>query len=393
MSRRALAPLLALLVLPLGGCNLSLTDTLLPGGPDLGDHPMHVTFESADTLNLVKQATVKVDDVTVGVVDDISRVGWHAEVSMLVRSDVHLPANTVVAVRQTGLLGEKYVALSAPPGRQVGRLTDGSHIGIDHSARGVELEEVLGALSLLLNGGGIDRLQTISRELHQSLDGREGEFRSYLTELGAFTSSLDRNRQAIADTIDGLDQLSSRVEAGRATIDAALDSVGPALKVLADQQQQLTRMLVATAHLGDVGGRTMLALRTELTANLQALDPLLAQLNRTGDDLPKALGFALTFPFPDNILQAIHGDYVNIDLDVNIALKRTLANEQGGGDHDGGTLPPIEIPTIPGLPPLPGVPTVPTLPALPLPGLPGAPTLGNATLRSWYFDDDARSSR
>ena len=376
IRRRAIGVALILL---LGGCNLSLTDTQLPGGPDVGDHPLHVTFESADTLNLVKQATVKVDDVTVGVVDDIQRVGWHAQVSLLIRSDVHLPANSTVSVRQTGLLGEKYVALAAPSGApSVGDLVDGSHIDLDHSTRGIEIEEVLGALSLLLNGGGIDRLQTISRELHQALDGREGDFGSYLSELTTFTSTLDRNRQAIVGTINGLDQLATRVKKGRATIDAALDSIGPALKVLADQQHQLTRMLVATARLGDVGGRTMIALRHELTANLESLDPLLTQLVKTGDDLPQALGFALTFPFPDAILQAIHGDYVNIDLDVNLALKRLLANEQGGGDHDGGTLPPIDLPPLPPIPGLPG------LPDLPLPDLPGLPTLDDVLFRQWF---------
>ena len=139
IRRRAIGVALILL---LGGCNLSLTDTQLPGGPDVGDHPLHVTFESADTLNLVKQATVKVDDVTVGVVDDIQRVGWHAQVSLLIRSDVHLPANSTVSVRQTGLLGEKYVALAAPSGApSVGDLVDGSHIDLDHSTRGIEIEE------------------------------------------------------------------------------------------------------------------------------------------------------------------------------------------------------------------------------------------------------------
>ena len=254
--------LAATLVLTLGGCNLSLTDATLPGGPDLGENPMHVTFESADTLNLVKQATVKLDDVTVGVVDDIERVGWNAEVSLLIRADIDLPANTVVSVRQTGLLGEKYVDLSAPIGvPAVGELVDGSHVDINSSSRGIEIEEVLGALSLLLNGGGIERLQTISRELHQALDGREGEFRSYLAELTTFTSALNRNRRAIIGTIEGLDEFSARVARGRATVDAALDSIGPALEVLADQQHQLTEMLVATARLGNVGGRTILTLR------------------------------------------------------------------------------------------------------------------------------------
>ena len=105
---------------------------------------------------------------------------------------------------------------------------------------------------------------------------------------------------------------------------------------------------------------------------------------KTGDDLPKALGFAITFPFPDAILAAIHGDYVNIDLDVNLALKRAMANQLGGGEHDGPTLPGGG--PLPPLPPLPLPPLPLPLPPIPLTSLTGR-TDGSfdlyAVLRTW----------
>ena len=52
-----------------------------------------------------------VDDVTVGEVTDVERVGWHAKVTILVRKDVDLPDNAIAEIRQVSLLGEKYVAL------------------------------------------------------------------------------------------------------------------------------------------------------------------------------------------------------------------------------------------------------------------------------------------
>ena len=38
-----------------------------------------------------------------------------------------------------------------------------------------EVEEVLGALSLLLNGGGLEQIKTIIHELDQALSGHTGE--------------------------------------------------------------------------------------------------------------------------------------------------------------------------------------------------------------------------
>ena len=39
---------------------------------------------------------------------------------------------------------------------------------------------MLGALSLLLNGGGVAQLKTITTELNKALEGREGSARSVL---------------------------------------------------------------------------------------------------------------------------------------------------------------------------------------------------------------------
>ncbi len=46
-----------------------------------------------------------VDDVTVGEVTEVDRIGWHAKVTMLVRKDVELPDNAIADIRQVSLLG------------------------------------------------------------------------------------------------------------------------------------------------------------------------------------------------------------------------------------------------------------------------------------------------
>ena len=50
----------------------------LPGGPDIGDHPMHLTIQFDDVLDLVPQSAVKVDGVPVGRVETIKVApdGW-----------------------------------------------------------------------------------------------------------------------------------------------------------------------------------------------------------------------------------------------------------------------------------------------------------------------------
>ena len=64
-------------------------------------------------MDLVPQSSVKVDDVTVGRVDKIKVDGYHAEVTLLLRDSVKLPDNAEAEIRQTSLLGEKFVSLAA----------------------------------------------------------------------------------------------------------------------------------------------------------------------------------------------------------------------------------------------------------------------------------------
>ena len=111
-------------------------------------------------------------------------------------------------IRQTSLLGEKFVSLAPPAsGASSGRLGDGDTIPLERTGRNPEVEEVLGALSLLLNGGGVAQLKTISTELNKALGGREGSARSVLDQLDMFMGQLDANKDQIVRAIESLNRL------------------------------------------------------------------------------------------------------------------------------------------------------------------------------------------
>jgi len=372
---------IVVLALALGACTApTAADVPLPGGAPSGPS-YRVTAEFADVLDLVPQAAVKVDDVTVGSVEKISLSGWTARVRLRVGRSVRLPANATAAVRQTSLLGEKYVALSKPTTEsERGRLADGDLIPLARTRRSAEVEEVLAALGLLLNGGGLAHLKTINTELGTALAGREDAARDVLSQLDTFVGGLDQQKADLVRALDALDRLSGHLAAQRAVIGTALDSLAPGLTVLADQRSQLTAALTALGDLGTVGTRVVNESRDDLLANLRALQPILEQLSRAGDDLPTSVDFLLSFPFPPNVTGAIVGDYVNLgataDLDVASILSNLLiAPAQAApsvptapGRNQPAAPPskkPGGAPAVPGVPGIPGVPGVPGLPSLP----------------------------
>ncbi|MFD8647873.1 MCE family protein [Streptomyces mirabilis] len=374
----------------LSGCEFNgWYDVQLPGGAASDGHAYHVTVEFRDVLDLVPQSAVKVNDVTVGAVEKVELDGWHARVRLRVADSVKLPANAVAELRQTSMLGEKYVALSAPTGTApMGRLGDGDRIPLSRSGRNPEIEEVLSALSALLNGGGVAQLKTITVELNKALDGRENRVRSLLKELNTFIGGLDDQRKDIVHALEAVDRLAGRLGKEKKTIAQAVDTMPPALKVLADQRRDLTRMLTALSKLGTTGTKVVNASHDDTVANLRQLRPILQQLNKAGDDLPNSLELLTTYPFPRNAVDAVKGDYVNLDITADLNLSDLYGNltdgNSGRGKGDSHKPRTPDVPDLPGLPDLPSVPTptaLPSTPSLPSsPALPSAPSGGGGPL-------------
>jgi len=343
-----------------GGCT-DVAQLPLPGGAPHGPS-YQVMVEFADVLDLVPQAAVKVADVTVGRVERISLSGWTARVALRVDRSVRLPANATAAVRQTSLLGEKYVDLAAPTTEAArGELADHDLIPLSRTGRAAEVEEVLAALGLLLNGGGLAQLKIINEELATALTGRETVVRDALHQLDTFVGGLDQQKADLVRAVEALDRLTGHLAAQRALVGSALDSLGPGLAVLAEQRAQLSSALTALGELGAVGTRVVNASRDDTVASLRALQPLLDQLVRAGDALPKSLDFMLSYPFPPNVTTAIVGDFVNLGVTADLDASTILAN-----------LLVVPGPTVPApaLPALPRIPTPPN-PGTVVPPLPG----------------------
>lgn len=336
----AFAALLALAT----GCGFAgMQDLPLPGGPDVGKNPIRVSAEFSDVLSLARDSTVKYDGVTVGRVKKVGRDGWNARVDLELRSDLPIPANVTARIAQTSLLGEKYVELAAPSA-PTGRLASGAAIGLTSTSRGREVEEVLGALSLLLNGGGLAQLRTITSELGTAL-GDETSTRTFLRELDTFVGTLDRNRSTIISTLANVDRLSGQIARDRRTVSDALAVITPAVRVVAGQRRQLVALLQKLSDFSQVTTRLVRRSGDDLVADLKALQPILTQLQRAGDDLPEVLETVLSFPFPDEVLNAVKGDYVNLDVLVDLSPLTLLGNITGDdealGNLLGGTTPAV----------------------------------------------------
>ena len=322
-------------VLLLTGCGtFSVYDLPLPGGVDPGDGAMSVKVQFQDVLDLVPQSTVKLEDIDVGKIDQIWLDDGVATVEMQLKKDVNLPTNVRASIQQTSLLGEKFVSLERPAEPAATKLADGATIPLSQTGRNPEIEEVFGALSLLLNGGGVAQLKTISTELNKALAGREDSARSVLHQVEKLARDLDNNKEKIVAAIEALDALAKATNEQMGSIDAALDELPSALKSIDSQRADLVKMLRALEDLSDTGVHVIRASKENTIGIVKDLRPILSNLADAGDKFVRAFNTILTYPFVDEAVggspqaaRNLHmGDFVNLDVTLDLNLDTLLDN-------------------------------------------------------------------
>src|SRR4051812_48198139 len=256
----------------------------LPGGEGTSGAKYHVTVQLADALDLVPRSSVKVNGASVGTVDSVRLdSNHHAEVVCAIQRKVHLPSNAIARVEQTSLLGEKFVEIEPPHGEAPrGQLRDGSVIPLSRTDTSATVEDVLGSLAMLLNGGGLAQVRTIAPELNRAFEGREGALRDTLVKLQQFVGGLDQQKAQIIHAMEGLNDLAGTVRAQERSLTTAVDRMPAALDVLADSRQQLVKMLRSLQHLGDVAVRVENAAGDDMVENLRNLEPTLRRLAKVG---------------------------------------------------------------------------------------------------------------
>lgn len=292
MTRR-LALVLAGLI-ALAGCSL----------PGRVSGPVRVTVEFDDVNDLVVNHAVQVADVRVGSVtgieltDDLRR----ALVIMDIEDGLALPADSVAVLRQTSLLGEKFVEIRprrdddacGDAERPSGELVDGTELAC--SIRAPELESVTEEAVQVLGAVMTDDLQTLIETGSVGFAGQGDQLRSIIEDLGIVSATLADQTGNIVSIIDGLDRAASTLAAGSADLDALLVNLADATTVLADNRQQAVSTLEALTRLARDQNQLIFQPHLDATSRqIQELDAILAEVSAGRAEVGNLLDFLLSF--------------------------------------------------------------------------------------------------
>ncbi|MFI6365258.1 MCE family protein [Nocardia sp. NPDC050630] len=321
--RRQASGVLLLGALLSAGCRFDGANSIPLPGNVIHHGSYTVRVQLRDTQNLIANSLVKADNVTVGTITAITVRDYLADITLEIDNNVRLPANSTARLAQTSVLGAQYLELSSPnSGKSDRPLRDGDVIPLSATTEYPATEDVLAALSLVLNGSGLEQIRTIMTELNDAFGGRENAINRSFARLVTFVDGLDSQRDNIVRAIDSLDALSKELAAQKDTLGAGIEQIQPALAVLDEQKTQLTTMLDRVGAFGAQAAQVLHSSRDDLTADLHNLQPTLTQLAAAGSDLAGGLLVALSFPFPVTVTdKAIKGDYINLFLTLDLTVE------------------------------------------------------------------------
>jgi phospholipid/cholesterol/gamma-HCH transport system substrate-binding protein len=264
--RRAVALLTGLALLLAAGCTL----------PGRVEGPVELAAVFDDVGDLVSGHSVQVADVRVGSITGIELTDDHrARVTMRIKDDLDLPADSEALLRTTSLLGEKFVELRAPEDGGQGTLVDGAVI--DRTRAAPELEFVAEEAVKVLAGVVVDDLATLIETGALGFDGRGADLGALIDDLADISSVLADQTGNIVRIIDGLDRASATLADGAADLDQLFLTLADATEVLVENRDHLLRTLEDLTRLARTQNEEVFGpYRASIDRQISQLDAIVA---------------------------------------------------------------------------------------------------------------------
>ncbi|MGC5012892.1 MCE family protein [Streptosporangium sp. DT93] len=269
---------------------LSAACSLQTMGAPTGELTLTATFD--DVQSLVAGHSVQVADVRVGSVTDIRLDGYRARVTMSIEDGNRVPEGTAAVVAKTSILGENYVELDLPEGRDMTTgpfLRDGATIAV--TSVKPDIEQVTARAGPLVDALGAQDVNAVLDALATGVGGRGEDLNRLLRQTSDVTAAYARSREDLARTIDGLAELGDELAEGTAELDRLPGTLADATARLNHGRGHVKKTLrELTALAREVNDTLYPRHGARLRTLLRELDAVSASMVRGGEDLKTLVG-------------------------------------------------------------------------------------------------------
>ena len=302
------------------GCGLSFQALPKPGGVSGSTYNLTAIF--GNVLNLPVQARVLVGADQVGQVSSITTSHFKADLTLTIRSAIRIPRGTTAQILFVDPLGDEFIQLYPPGGTSHGPyLANGSVLPERQTSSAPSIADTLAALGALLNGGGLNQLQTIVTNINQALGGHQQQIQHIINDLSFTATALNANKGDVDNALASLATLSAQLAQGDATIANGIDTIGPAISVLSSENQDFQNLLTATDNLSNVADSIVTQSSSSIIGTIRQLDAVVSQMV----GVESQLGPTLTdlAQFETETKKIAPGNYLQLSLDGTAIVSQT----------------------------------------------------------------------
>lgn len=256
-------------------------------GSTTGDLTLNATFD--DVQSLVAGHSVQISDVRVGTVTGIQLQGYRAKVTMSIESDHPVPVGSTATVAKTSVLGENYVELTPPPGRDLSSgpfLTSGATI--TETSVEPDIEQVTEKAGPLIEALGAQDINSLLDASSKAIGGKGEDLNTLIRQTAEVTDAYSAARKDMATTIDAIAKLGDQLAKGNKELDRLPGSLADVTARLAHGRKHIKKAIVALTNLAKEANLTIYPRHAaRLRKLLREIDAIAAAMLRGKEDLKR----------------------------------------------------------------------------------------------------------
>src|SRR5689334_17448000 len=199
----------------------------LPAAVGIGAYNVTAEFKAGG--GLYQNANVTYRGVTIGRVENVGLNDTGVVATMRLNTDTDVPDNVTATVKSVSAVGEQYVDLVPPKDPSSNILHDGANIGLDRTAVGQDISQLLTQAESLVNSVGDARVKDLLRETFKAFNGSGPEL----------ARMIQSSRLLVDEANDNYGQISQLIDQAGPFLDAQIRS-GDDIKSLADGLARFT---------------------------------------------------------------------------------------------------------------------------------------------------------
>ncbi len=243
-----------------------------------------VTAYFDDIGDLQTRGMVEVADVRVGSIGKIHLTkDFRAKVDLSINHGVRIPADSEAVLKDTSLLGEKFVQLVPPNNSDQGPFLKSGDV-IKQTSRTPELEFLAQTAVDVLAAVNRSSVSAIVETNAEAFGGTGPQLGTLISDLNSISGTLASRTNQIGQVIDNLDRATQTLAAGSSDISNLLVNLSQATTLLAKDRQKAVDALAALTHLAKASNYSLNKYSADIDRQIKQIDVIGASLaNASGE--------------------------------------------------------------------------------------------------------------